>query len=95
MAEYIKREDAISHPFANERYDRKNANLDFILGYESYKEWLENLPAADVVEVVRCKDCGYADFLSETDDYCFCIHKDGRCAKRNKDFFCAYGERRR
>ena len=51
--EYIAREDALSHPFANGKYDRKNANNDFILGHESYKEWLEDLPAFTEQEVVK------------------------------------------
>ena len=42
--ELISREEALSHPFANGKYDKENANYDFILGFESYKEWLETLP---------------------------------------------------
>ena len=70
MDEYIKRADAIAHPFANGKYDHKHANKDFINGHESYKEWLEGLPTADVRENVRgkwlhfarsdeCSVCGY------------------------------------
>lgn len=71
MTEYISREDAISHPFANGRYDHDNANIDFILGHESYREWLENLPSikiddgkiknGDPVEVLKAtaKALGY------------------------------------
>ena len=51
MNRYIDRELALSHPFANGEYDHKNANEDFIIGFESYKEWLEQLPTADVEEV--------------------------------------------
>lgn len=40
----ISREEALSHPFANGKYDHKNADINFILGHESYKEWLETLP---------------------------------------------------
>lgn len=57
--EYISREAAISHPFANGQYDREHASKDFIMGYESYKEWLEALPAADVKpsnEIVEAVD---------------------------------------
>ena len=50
MAEYIERELAMSHPFANGKYDHEHAPEHFILGHESYKEWLEFLPAADVRE---------------------------------------------
>ena len=51
MAEYINKEYACSHPFANGRYDKVNANRDFIRGHESYKEWLEDIPAAEVMSV--------------------------------------------
>ena len=51
--EYILREEALSHPFANGKYDRKNANIDFILGCESYKEWLETFPAFTEQDIVK------------------------------------------
>ena len=51
MAEYIERELALSHPFANGKYDHENADEHFILGHESYKEWLEQQPIADVETV--------------------------------------------
>ena len=40
MAEFINRDLALSHPFANGHYDREHANEEFIFGHESYKEWL-------------------------------------------------------
>ena len=42
---------------------------------------LEEMPAADVGEVHRCKDC--ANF----DEYVFCVHM-------GLDGFCSYGERK-
>ena len=53
MSDYIKRDKALSFPFANGKYDHKNANEHFIFGCESYKEWLEDLPIADVRENVH------------------------------------------
>lgn len=70
MADFIDRALATSHPFANGRYDHENANEHFILGHESYREWLEGLPSADVRPVRRgqwkmdsdgiphCTECG-------------------------------------
>ena len=55
MAEYINRNTALSFPFANGHYDREHANEHFIYGCESYREWLEQIPAADVVEAKRGK----------------------------------------
>ena len=49
---------------------------------------------ADVVEVVRCKDCKYA--FHHPLGYIYC-HRDGRNAYEmvfKKDSFCSYGERK-
>ena len=80
MAEYIKREDA----------------LDAVLfslvgtGHQSQAIYaIRDVPTADVVEVVRCKDC------------VFCVKTQGACiwcrlndCRFDKDGFCSYGERR-
>ena len=60
----------------------------------SLRELLEDTPAADVVEVVRCKDCKYA--FHHPLGYIYC-HRDGRNAYEmifKKDSFCSYGERK-
>lgn len=55
MSGYIDRDLALSLPWANGEYDhehvKENSVEHFIIGLETYKEWLENLPTADVVEV--------------------------------------------
>lgn len=51
MSGYIDRDLALSMPWANGEYDHEHANENFIFGLETYKEWLENLPTADVAEV--------------------------------------------
>lgn len=53
MAEYIDRIAALSFPFANGEYDHEHANEHFIYGCETYKEWVEGLPIADVAPVVH------------------------------------------
>ena len=47
MSEYIKREAAIG------------AILDRYVDYAGLVDSIESVPSADVVEVVRCKDCRY------------------------------------
>ena len=47
--ELIDREQALSHPFANGHYDKEHADLHFILGFEDYKEWLEDLPTVEAI----------------------------------------------
>lgn len=78
----IDREKALSFPLANEEYDQEHANEYFIMGCETYKEWLENLP---VIKVVRCRDCKYMDAV-----YPYCnawenvTEEDGYCYKGEK-----------
>lgn len=69
---------------------------------------IEHYPAADVVEVVRCKDCkhkpnGYTDddvlrypnFPHEENNPCPCqVYEDEWYSWiPNDDFYCSYGER--
>ena len=55
MTEYIKKEQAI-----DEVWDAFTSRDDPDLG-RVIEENIERLPAADVVPVVRCKDCKYAE----------------------------------
>lgn len=78
--------------------------LDMVNG-EVPAEW--KIPAADVVEVVRCKDCKHRPYSTESGKtYGLTIEApDGRCPCYNEDdgwyswvpdneFFCFYGERK-
>lgn len=51
-------------------------------------EMLEDMPTADVVEVVRCENCTHGKQYSNV----VVCHKFGRDTK--EDFFCGYGERK-
>lgn len=61
---------------------------------------IRKLPAADVVPVVRCKDCKYSTLPSElTQRYgkpgtLTCHNKYSPCNRRNvsENDFCSYGE---
>jgi len=51
-------------------------------------EFVDDLPSADVVEIVRCKDCKYFNKITS-----FCTRKTiPKQAVGNS--FCPYGERR-
>lgn len=63
-----------------------------------YQQWaidvIDRLPTADVVEVVRCKDCKYRGWFQEpchgkSVHYCK-IHDN--CITKND--FCSYGKRK-
>lgn len=87
-----------------EYIDKKNAiNLLWLFADETCASvvWdFENLPAEDIVEVVRCKDCKWfvydMDLNHET--YPNAIEADGLCQIADKYcdmlHFCSYGERR-
>lgn len=94
MAEYIEREKVIE--IAKDEYysnfHRSMADLT------SLRELLEDTPTADVVEVVRCKDCKYFEVyypIKEKDKepikahYCKLYNSD-----RKQIDFCSYGERK-
>ena len=52
---------------------------------------IEDAPTADVVEVVRCKDCKH---MRKTMSRCYCLPVYGLKQITDTDAFCSYGERR-
>ena len=79
MADYIKREDAIEQARRN-----WSGEGEWIASTEI--QLLKNLPTADVVEVVRCKDCKYHDEFSSK---CNKLH----LTPMRPNYFCSFGER--
>ena len=55
-----------------------------------YEQGKADAPTADVVEVVRCRDCKW--LYDEMDDYCCRSHRG--LARICENSFCSYGERR-
>lgn len=91
MAEYLGRESIKKFPIRKDRCDKEHANEHFIFGIESVLEYVENLPAADVAPVVRCRDCKHSYYA--VDDL---ICSYGPCVDCpvSPDFWCANGSRR-
>ena len=85
MKEYIEREAAIK--------TIENDCLELVdYTKEDAIQCVKAIPAADVVEVVRCKDCLYS---TERYGHMECIHGVSYRNTWNKpDFFCSYGERK-
>ena len=82
MADYIRREDAL---FALRKAERGGSMTALTRLERAYAE-IREMPAADVAEVVRCKDCIY--------------RIEGRCFSRTSflnapavepDNFCSWG----
>ena len=82
---YIKRKDAMEVIY----------KLDFCLTnleYFAHNDLMRAIPAADVVEVVRCKDCKHAiivdDVFPGDEVACSLLSQDVEC-----DNYCMYGEK--
>ena len=84
MAEYIKRDTAIRAVMAAKWVDGSDGAMAM--------EIVASPPAADVVSVVRCKDCKYAyiNSFSVASGVVFC---SSSMKAMQEDDFCSYGER--
>ena len=78
MDEYIEREALI---LAFNLTAERSGDPDCPWDMSAIETEIEAMPAADVVPVVRCKDCKHY----QTDYMCFL---------RKPDDFCSYGERK-
>lgn len=91
MAEYIKR-SAVFEQFDNADADVCETDdfggVDYGFGMKNIKELINAIPAADVAEVVRCKDCKYNVGTKK------CLNPDSFFAVPKDDDFCSYGERK-
>ena len=91
-AEYISKEAVIKYI----QTEGKEYDLGCISANRSFCEEINRLPAADVVEVVRCRDCTYAE-LNEDDLrdgllLCwYCRYHGGYYESKD---FCSYGTRK-
>lgn len=104
MTDYIKRTDAVK---IAEKYGLENGS---VLGRHTgladcIASEISGLPAADVAEVVRCKDCKHAERYERTNGTAgyYCGHPKNRFTYgerwdrvfkpvKEADDFCSYGE---
>ena len=99
MAEYIERE-AIEYPYMTmSMWGINSATCKaYNEGVKAVEDYIASIPTADVVEVVRCKDCKFCDLCYPKKD----IGKDAvigfycRLRKHCVDptAFCSYGVRK-
>lgn len=92
MSRYVKLEDLQKFPIRINYYDKKNGNEHFVYGVESVLEYAEYLPTADVVEVVRCRDCKYYEIHKPT--ITLNCEREGKLIPMLPNDYCSYGERR-
>ena len=90
MTDYIRREDAlyaIQRQRGATRSPAQNRLLDLL------RVDIVRAPAADVAEVVYCKDCKYGDYDSKSNGAMVCLRTNDGFWRKETDF-CSYGERR-
>lgn len=89
MAEYINRE-AFLQALEETEYDISPAYEPDGFTFNRVYEVVESIPAADVVPVVRCKDCKYlANATVNSNGFLICHVNDMEIAPED---FCSYGE---
>ena len=87
--EYVRKQDMLDAFGLSEKtrkYGGDHSGYDTRMLYE-IQDTIESLEPADVVQVVRCKDCLF--FTTEKS----CCRPEG-IIKAREDAFCSYGERR-
>lgn len=95
MSDYIKREDAIQAVKDNS-YSLNDDELIEVNGFGAIDS-INELPSADAIEVVRCKDCKYLKpYTSQygSGQFCECPCSFGGQGIKKPDDYCSYGERR-
>lgn len=90
MSRYIDADYVNAFPIRIDHYDEEHGNRHFVLGIESVMEYIEEAPSIDIV---RCKECKWADWYKTADgeQFCYCIETGN--GGRTADDFCSYGER--
>ena len=88
MDEYIKRADALKA--VNYTGPRERASLVDVALMVAYTK-INRIPAADVVPVVRCKNCEHGQFVPSCSMY-LCRCTGGKL--RYSDDYCNYRERK-
>lgn len=91
-------DDLISRTALIEEYEwlKSQVNASSVPEIEEHIKRVNNAPAVDAVEVVRCKDCKFRKSAFNGEDY-FCTVWDAdesETAYVTETDFCSYGERR-
>ena len=94
MAEYIERASLNIPVLPKEYRNYSTFNLDdaYDDGWNDAIDCLLKIPVADVVEVVRCKDCAKNGLF--TCPMCYIESHELIFINHDPEFFCAVGERK-
>lgn len=86
--EYICKQDVVDKINANADDLEQNGCIPYAQGARAMAIVVEQIPPADVVPVVRCKDCKYNATTHK------CLNPDSFFLIPKDDDFCSFGERR-
>lgn len=91
--EYISRETLLKKLFPYDVVDKSG----YAINAKSLFNAICELEKADVVEVVRCKDCRYSEHCTNWcgREYLSCELVDFETVEVDPDHFCGYGERKK
>jgi hypothetical protein len=92
MAEYIEREKALN--LISDIFFATDPNGEEQCSVIKCSRAIRNAPSADVVEVVRCKDCKHFCPYEGEEHKGDCAELVGLESCVYEDDFCSYGERR-
>lgn len=86
MARYIDADALLLEDFTDSFVDIYDVRI--------FEHIIENAPSADVVEVVRCKDCEHNKYEQPNGIiHCHRDRKEGWIFRKTTDY-CSYGERK-
>lgn len=88
MDEYVRKQDVVDKINANADDLEQNGCIPYAQGARAMAIVVEQIPPADVVPVVRCKDCKYNATTHK------CLNPDSFFLIPKDDDFCSFGERR-
>jgi Zn finger protein HypA/HybF involved in hydrogenase expression len=103
MAEYIEREDliekisSISVQMLGLRAGKSLLREAMKIYREEFLKCIKEAPIADVVEVVRCKDCEHLRIINGKGLYAYCPKTECKFEPFEIDtrtHYCSYGERK-
>lgn len=90
--EYIEREKALEKVIEVKHHDPE---LSGVVLHRYIKEIdLKDIPAADVVEVVRCRECKHSYRIDGAKEEYDCAKMSAFAKFFPGDHFCGYGERK-
>lgn len=90
MKEYIERRALIDKIFPIGVID----DGSYAIPAKAVKTAIDNAPAPDVVEVVRCKDCKHLEIDKGWQGGRACLMRGGDTGWCHDNDFCSYGERK-